>query len=48
MHEVGSVAPVGSWWRKLVPVFWWVGLYLFFLVGRAALVLCFGLSVNSV
>ena len=34
--KVGSVGYVGSWWRGLVPVFWWMRLDLVFLVGRTA------------
>ena len=36
MGEVGSVAFVGFLVEGTVPVFWWVGLDLVFLVGRAA------------
>ena len=35
MGEVGSVACVGFLVRGMVPVFWWVGLDLVPLVGRA-------------
>ena len=35
LGKVGSVACVGFPVTGLVPVFWWVGLYLVFLVGRA-------------
>ena len=35
MGEFVSVACVGFLVRELVPVFWWVGLYLVLLVGRA-------------
>ena len=32
--KVCSVCCVASWWRGLVPVFWWMRLDLVFLVGR--------------
>ena len=35
MGEVGSVGCVSSWWRGLVPVFWWMRLDLVFLVGTS-------------
>ena len=34
--EIGSVASIGFLMGELVPVFWWVGLDLVPLVGRAA------------
>ena len=50
MAKVGSVFVKASWWRVLVPVFWWMRLDLVFLVGRSTAGDVFwgvGLSANG-